>query len=130
MAYLRLSWPLKRHFQFSAFCCNCLKVPITVRDVVSVSRSRSRDLFLKGLGLGKSWWVSVSSRTENQTSWSRLGLVSVSKLKVSFTSERFLTVKLLIQEKLSSSVRVSHNHNLSAKKVNVGYLFIPNDSFF
>jgi len=42
---------------------------------VSISR-RSRDLFFKGLGLGKSWWVSalVSSRTENQTSRSRLGL--------------------------------------------------------
>jgi len=60
----------------------------------------------------------------------RLGLVSVLKLKVSFTSESFLTVKLLIQNKLSSSVRVSHNHNLSVKKANVGYLFIPNDSFF
>ena len=44
------------------------------RDVDSVSRSRSRDLFLKGFGL-----VSVSrnlggSRTRNQTSRSRLGL--------------------------------------------------------
>jgi len=58
----------------------------------------------------------------------RLGLVSVSKLKVLFTSESFLTVKLLIQNKLSSSVRVYHHHNLSAKKANVGYLFIPNDS--
>ena len=40
---------------------------------VLVSR-RSRDLFFKGLG--KSWWVSVSvsSRTENRTSRSRLGL--------------------------------------------------------
>ena len=50
-------------------------------DLETVSRpvfQRSR------LDLGKSWWVSVSvsSRTENQT----LDLVSVSKLKVSFTS--------------------------------------------
>ena len=42
---------------------------------VSISR-RSRDPFFKGLGLEKFWRVSVSisSRTENQTSRSRLGL--------------------------------------------------------
>jgi len=78
---------------------------------VSVSR-RSRDLLFKGLDL-----VSVSGNLGGSRSQSRLGLktkclglVSVSKLKVSFTSESFLTVKLLIQNKLSSSVRVSHNH--------------------
>ena len=77
---------------------------------VLVSR-RSRDLFFKVLGL-----VSVSgnlggsrSRSRLGLKTERLGLVSVSKLKVSFTSESFLTVKLLIQNKLSSSVRVSHN---------------------
>ena len=92
-----------------------------IRDVVSVSR-QSRDLFFKGLG--KSWWVSARLGLKTK----RLGLVSVLKLKVSFTSESFLTVKLLIQNKLSSSVRVSHKHNSSAKKANVGYLFIPYDS--
>ena len=79
---------------------------VSVSGNLGVSRSRSR------LGL----------KTK------RLGLVSVSKLKVSLTSENFLTVKLLIQNKLSNSVRVSHNHNLPAKKANVGYLFIPTDS--
>ena len=77
--------------------------------------------------------VSVSgnlggSRSRLGLKTKRLGLVSVSKLKVSFTSAIFLTVKLLIQNKLSNSVRVSHNHNLPAKKANVGYLFIPTDS--
>ena len=64
---------------------------------VSVSR-RSRDLFFKGLGL-----VSVSrnlggsrSRSRLGLKTKRLGLVSVSKRKVSFTSDFFLTVKLLI----------------------------------
>ena len=85
--------------------------------------SRSRDLFFNGLGLGE---ILVGLGLGLKTK--RLGLVSVSKLKVSFTSEIFLIVKLLIQNKLSNSVRVFHNHNLPAKKANVGYLFIPTDS--
>lgn len=66
---------------------------------VSISR-RSRDLFFKGLGL-----VSVSrnlggsrSRSRLGLKTKRLGLVSVSKRKVSFTSDFFLTVKLLIKK--------------------------------
>jgi len=50
-----------------------------IRDVVSVSTSRSRDVVSKRLGLVSVLWkrgkVSVSSRIENQMSRSRLGLV-------------------------------------------------------
>jgi len=68
------------------------------RDVVSVSRSRSRD----GLETCFSK-VSVSrnlggSRSRLGLKTKRLGLVSVSKRKVSFTSDFFLTVKLLIKK--------------------------------
>jgi len=53
---------------------------------VSVSR-RSRDVVFKRLGLVETWKVSVSisSRTENQMSRSRL--ISVSYHRVSFTSQ-------------------------------------------
>jgi len=50
------------------------------RDVFSVSKSRSQDVLLKGLGL-----VSVSSRTESRS----LGLISVSDVKVSFYRVKF-----------------------------------------
>jgi hypothetical protein len=46
-------------------------------------RSRSR------LGLGKSWWVSLSSRTENQMSWSRLGLEAQGLVYIQCTSVKF-----------------------------------------
>jgi len=54
---------------------------LTGRDVVSVSTSRSRDVVSKRLGLVSVSWkrgkvsVSISCRTENQMSRSRLGLV-------------------------------------------------------
>ena len=95
---------------------------------VSVSRP-SRDLFFEGLGL-----VSVSgnfggsrSRSRLGLKIKRLGLVSVSKLNVSFTSEIFLTAKFLILKNVKLR-RSSHNNNLPAEKANVGYIFIPTDT--
>lgn len=97
---------------------------------LSVSISRwSRDLFFKGLGLVSVSGIFGGSRSRSclGLKTKRLGLVSVSKLNVSFTSEIFLTVKLLILKNVKLR-RSSHNNNLPAEKANVGYIFIPTDT--
>ena len=77
------------------------------RVVVSVSTSRSRDVFFKRLGLvwvsAKCGKVSVSSRTESQTSRSRLGL-GPQRLVYKWTFKQIFLLRLFLSFSYSSSV--------------------------
>jgi len=92
--YIDYAMPNSLNILMHSLCLNI--------QLISCSRSRSRDGFDKCFSI-----VSVLSRSRkilvlSVSVSSRFGLVSVSKLKVSFTSEIFLKVKILIPKNIAN----------------------------